>query len=81
MIVEEFAITSIAAPTQIEGTLTDGREFYIRYRNNSFYAEVNGECVARKYIQSTLDDIRFDDYMSTPLMFKYAGFQFIVEEE
>lgn len=81
MNVEEFAITSVAAPTQIEGRLTDGREFYLRYRNNRFYAEVDGECIVRKYIQSSLDDIRFDDYMSTPLMFKYAGFQFFVEEE
>jgi hypothetical protein len=81
MIVEEFAITSIAHPTQIEGKLTDGRQFYIRYRNNSFYAEVDGKCITRQYIQSTDNDIRFDDYMSTPLMFKYAGFQFFVEEE
>lgn len=74
MIVKDFKITSIASPTQIEGSLTDDRKFYLRYRNNSFYAEVDGERIVRKYIVTEGDDIRFGDYMSTSLMFQYAGF-------
>jgi len=81
MIVNEFAVTSIAAPTQIEGTLTNGSEFYLRFRNCIFYAEVDGKCIKRQYIPHIGDDVWNRDYMPTKSMFHLAGFTFYVEEE
>ena len=37
--IKSFKVTSEAAPTQIEGNLVDGRQFYIKYRNGRYYYE------------------------------------------
>ena len=40
-----FRITSVAEPTQIEGRLSNGSEFYIRYRNGNYYFEEYNKCM------------------------------------
>ena len=37
--IKSFKVTSEAAPTQIEGNLVDGSQFYIKYRNGRYYYE------------------------------------------
>ena len=46
-LIKDYEVTSYVHPTQIEGTLSDGGNFYIRYRNCNYYAEVNGEQISR----------------------------------
>jgi len=41
----KFRITSVAHPTQIEGRLSNGNDFYIRYRNGNYYFEEYDKCM------------------------------------
>ena len=46
-LIKDYEVTSYVCPTQIEGTLSNGELFYIRYRNCNYYAEINGEEISR----------------------------------
>ena len=41
----KFRISTVAEPTQIEGRLSNGSEFYIRYRNGNYYFEEYNKCM------------------------------------
>jgi len=41
----KFRITSVAEPTQIEGRLSNGNDFYIRYRSGNYYFEEYDKCM------------------------------------
>ena len=41
----KFRITSVAEPTQIEGRLSNGNDFYIRYRASNYYYEEYDKCM------------------------------------
>jgi hypothetical protein len=41
----KFRITSVAEPTQIEGRLSNGNNFYIRYRGGNYYFEEYDKCM------------------------------------
>tara|TARA_R110001592_G_scaffold19887_5_gene81211 strand:- start:10610 stop:10924 length:315 start_codon:yes stop_codon:yes gene_type:complete len=73
MIIKNYEITSGVAPTQIEGRLIDGREFYIRYRNCLFFVEVEGEEVVRKTLWSREGDYHREVFIETEEAFELAG--------
>ena len=73
MIIKNYEITSTAAPTQIEGNLIDGREFYIRYRNCIYYAELDGEVLNQIELWSREGDYHSEVFMETAEAFQLAG--------
>jgi len=50
MIIKTYEVTSNVAPTQIEGTLEDGRDFYLRYRNCMYYAEIQNGSIKNIFL-------------------------------
>ena len=73
MIIRNYEITSGVAPTQIEGKLMGGKEFYIRYRNCIFYAEVDGEMICRIELWDRMGDYHREVHMETREAFQLAG--------
>jgi len=72
--VKEYEKTSVAAPSQWEGYLTDGREFYIRWRNDNFYFEIDGEeKLSYKDSEIRTEDYWAGVYMCTEEAFKICG--------
>jgi len=55
----KFRITSVASPTQIEGRLSNGNDFYIRYRGGNYYFEEYDKCM-----QTGADNL-FDKFSKT----------------
>jgi hypothetical protein len=69
MKVDSISCTCDACPTQYEGTLSDGREIYIRYRHGMLTAhispQVGGDAVGGKCIHSEqLSDDEMDGWIS-----------------
>jgi len=73
MIVKTYEVTSNVAPTQVEGTLEDGRTFYLRYRNCYYYADINGDPHKGIYFKSRLGDYEAEVRMPVSEMFELAG--------
>ena len=80
-LVSEYQVTSAACPSQIEGNLSTGEVFYIRYRNCSYYAEVNGYELVR--LRMVIRDYEDEDYMSVSKMLNlfYLAYSNRGEEE
>ena len=75
MIIKTYEVTSVVAPTQIEGTLKDGKEFYIRYRNCMYYAEIQGAPHKKLYLRERQGDYEAEVHMKVSEMFEIAGFK------
>lgn len=73
IIIKNYEITSRIAPTQIEGQLLNGKEFYIRYRNCVFYAEVDNEAHRRIELWDRMGDYHREVFMETEEAFRLAG--------
>jgi len=73
MIVKTYEVTSDVAPTQVEGTLEDGRTFYLRYRNCYYYADINGDPHKGIYFKERLGDYEAEVHMKVSEMFELAG--------
>ena len=77
----KFRITSVASPTQIEGRLTNGNDFYIRYRGGNYYFEEYDKCmqtgadnVFNKFSTNiSVEDPYMADFMNVYEAFDIAG--------
>ena len=74
----KFRITSVAEPTQIEGALSNGNDFYIRYRGGNFYFEEYDKCmqtgsesVGEKMSKTIIKE--HDGFMTSSQAFDAAG--------
>ena len=73
--IKSFKVTSVAAPTQIEGKLSNGNEFYIRYRNgNYFYCDDDNKFTLNPHNEE-------EDYMDIDKALSIAGLVYLSEEE
>jgi len=76
--IKEFKQTSTVAPSQWEGVLENGSNFYIRYRNNKFYFEIEGEVIMRSEFlrhDSGDDSYLSEVYMSQEEAFRICGLE------
>ena len=77
----KFRITSVASPTQIEGRLTNGNDFYIRYRGGNYYFEEYDKCmqtgannIFNKFSTNiSVEDPYMADFMNVYEAFDIAG--------
>src|SRR5438132_12875533 len=72
MIITELALTCLACPSQWNGTLSDGRPLYIRYRHGYLSASfgVAGEQIFGLHVPGA--DI-YDGFMELDEMLQYTG--------
>jgi|11_taG_2_1085331.scaffolds.fasta_scaffold00022_41 hypothetical protein len=75
MIIKTYEVTSNVAPTQIEGTLEDGRDFYLRYRNCMYYAEIQNGSIKNIFFSERQGDYEAEVHMKVSEMFEIAGFK------
>lgn len=69
MIVTKLVQTCTACPSQWEGELDNGDEFYVRYRHGNFTVDINGKEVIYKEINRMADG-----FMEEEEMLREAGF-------
>jgi len=80
-LIDDYEVTSHGSPSQIEGNLSAGGVFYIRYRSCNYYAEVNGYELVR--LRMVIRDYEDEDYMSVSKMLNlfYLAYSNRGEEE
>lgn len=68
IIVHDLQQLTLACPAQWEGTTSDGRDFYARYRGGWFRVRINDEPFFAAHVGH-----RFDGYMDTEQMLELTG--------